>query len=145
MDYYLIKGSFHIVGYSPDGDSLVFEAANKRIWNKIVTQHREIFDQKLEDGKGSVQLRLQGIDALETHYGPSPIPTPKEYRGKSYSKAKKPKAGNYKQPAEYGDGSTAKLLEYLGVESVKWGSAFGKHWIKEATVKRGTKTSKYKP
>lgn len=146
MDYFLIKGSFHVVGYSPDGDSLMFEASNTKYWNNIQTQHREIFDQKLIDGKNSVQLRLQGIDALETHYGPSPVPTPKEFRGKSYSKAKKPKAGNYRQPEEYGAASTYQLLSYLGVDpkSIKWGSGFGRHWIKEITVAKGSKTSTYK-
>ena len=89
-------------------------------------------------------MRLQGIDALETHYSPTPIPTPKEFKGKTYSKATKPKPNNVKQPAEYGEASTAQMLEYLGVESIKWGSAFGKHYIKEAKVKRGKKTSTYK-
>lgn len=29
MVYYLTKGHFHVAGYSPDGDSLMFEASSK--------------------------------------------------------------------------------------------------------------------
>ena len=134
MDYYLIKGHFQVVGYSPDGDSLMFKAANPKDWERIQSHHQDLFQEKLEDGEGSVQLRLQGIDALETHYGPMPIPPPKEARGKKYSKAEKPKRGNFQQPYKYGEQATHKLLSYLGVEAVKWRTSFGKKWIGEIQV-----------
>jgi endonuclease YncB( thermonuclease family) len=140
MDYYLIKGHFHVVGYSPDGDSLMFEASDAKNWDKILTQHREIFDDKLEEKGGSVQLRLQGIDALETHYGPSPFPPPKGMSKKKYAKAKKPKAGHFRQPDTFGDAATAKILDMLGVEETTWGSKFGIQWIKSIEVKKGRKT-----
>ena len=76
---------FHVVGYSPDGDSLMFEAANAKQWDKIQSQFRETFMEKLKGNK-SVQLRLQGVDALETHYSPSKVPAPKELSGKSHSR-----------------------------------------------------------
>ncbi len=131
MDYYLIKGHFHVVGYSPDGDSLMFEAAEPKEWEKIKTQFHKLFDEKLEESGGSVQLRLQGIDALETHYGPAKLAPPRELWGKSYEKAEQPSPGNYRQPADYGEQATLKLLSYLGVEDVEWGSAFGRKWIKK--------------
>ncbi|MEO0899483.1 MAG: hypothetical protein AAFY71_23945 [Bacteroidota bacterium] len=133
MDYYLIKGHFHLVGYSPDGDSLMFEASNPKQWDKIVTKHRATFEEKLEEKEGSCQLRLQGVDALETHYGPAMVPPPKEARGKEYAKAQKPKMNMFRQPVEYGEAATAKLMKYLGVSDVEWGTAFGKHWIKSLT------------
>ncbi|MEL6670583.1 MAG: hypothetical protein AAFR61_00180 [Bacteroidota bacterium] len=144
MDYYLIKGYFHVVGYSPDGDSLMFEASSKKRWDKIESSHRDTFLEKLEENEGAVQLRLQGVDALETHYSASPLPTPSAYRGKSYSKAEKPKTRQHRQPEEFGDAATARLLEYLDVESATWGSFFGRHYIKEINIKRGTRTSTYK-
>ncbi|MEZ5045206.1 MAG: hypothetical protein R2828_35255 [Saprospiraceae bacterium] len=135
MEYFLIKGHFHVVGYSPDGDSLMFEANDPKMWDKVLTEHREIFTEKLEAGKGSVQLRLQGLDALETHYGPTPVPPPKDMAGKTFAKAEKPKAGNYKQPETFGELATEKLLSYLGVASTEWGSKFGAKWVKSVTVK----------
>ncbi len=35
MPFYLIKGTFHIEGYSPDGDSVRFRADNKEHWAKL--------------------------------------------------------------------------------------------------------------
>jgi hypothetical protein len=46
MPFNLIKGTFHVVGYSPDGDSIRFQA----------------------DNRGHAQLRIEAIDTLETHY-----------------------------------------------------------------------------
>lgn len=147
MDYYLIKGEFHVVGYSPDGDSLMFEADNKKHWEKIVTDHREVFNQKLEDGEGSVQLRLQGIDALETHYSPSPVSTPKEVKNKTSNVAEKPKMAKVRQPDEYGNLATTALLEHLGVDadSIKWrNSGWGGAYISQLTMTSGRTTRTYK-
>jgi len=146
MDYFLIKGTFRVVGYSPDGDSLMFEASNKKHWDKIVTAHRELFDEKIKEKKGVLQLRLQGIDALETHYSPSPVPAPKDVKGKTSSKAIKPKMGKFRQPVEYGDAATHKMLEMFGVmETPKWKkSGWGSSYISEIKVTKGKKTTTYK-
>lgn len=147
MDYYLIKGEFHVVGYSPDGDSLMFEANNKNQWDKIITAHRDTFNEKLETGGGSVQLRLQGIDALETHYSPSPVPTPKEVKKKKSSVAEKPKMRKVRQPAEYGNLATAALLEHLGVDadSMQWkNSGWGGAYISKLKITNGKTTKSYK-
>ena len=74
MDYVVIKGSYQVVGYSPDGDSLMFRADDPTVWDKIITEETEtVFRQKPASTKdqGAVQLRLQGIDAPETHFRPS--------------------------------------------------------------------------
>ena len=141
MEYFLIKGHFHVVGYAPDGDSLMFEADDPKNWDKVLTQHRDIFEDKLKLGKNVVQLRLQGIDALETHY-PTPFhPTPKGMRGKKYAKAIPPEKNKmYHQPEEYAEKATAKLLDYLNVEEFKW----GRRAITSVSVKIGKKTETFK-
>lgn len=145
MDYYLIKGNFRVVGYSPDGDSLMFEANNKNNWKKINTVHRELFEEKLTDGKGIVQLRLQGIDALETHYSPSSVPAPKGMSGKKYAKAELPKKGKFRQPVKLGDLSTEKMLKLFGIKNVEWGhSGWGGDYIKNIEMTSGKTTKTYK-
>jgi len=83
MKYTLIKGTFHVVGQSPDGDSIKFRANNPARWDSLVTEHRERLNANLEKEDGVLQLRLQGVDALETHYSPPPISPPKDLDIKS--------------------------------------------------------------
>ena len=86
MKYTLIKGTFHVVGFSPDGDSMMFKAANPAHWSKLGDENRDVFAAKLAASEnGAVQLRLQGIDALETHYSPEPLMTPADVKGRETS------------------------------------------------------------
>jgi endonuclease YncB( thermonuclease family) len=62
MPFVMIKGTFQIKGYSPDGDSIRFRAHNPENWKKLAGLPVNI------RGNSHVQLRFQGIDALETHY-----------------------------------------------------------------------------
>lgn len=62
MGFYVIKGTFHVTGYSPDGDSIKFQADNPANW-----QFLDGPDVAL-NGRNHAQLRLESIDALETHY-----------------------------------------------------------------------------
>jgi endonuclease YncB( thermonuclease family) len=55
MRYHIIKGRFHVKGYSPDGDSIRFQADN-------------------DHNNPKKQLRFEAIDALETHYEESHQP-----------------------------------------------------------------------
>jgi hypothetical protein len=147
MDYYLIKGHFHVIGYSPEGDSLMFQAGNPKVWDKIASEHRAIFERKQQEGEGVVQLRLQGIDSLETHYAPSPLPRPKEVPREKSPKAEKPVFRKLRQPAAYGDLATHTLLEQFDVDlnSIQWRrSGWGGRYISELTVQRGTKNSVHK-
>jgi len=63
-NFRVIKGRFHIRGFKPDGDSVRFIAANPTLFQGL---HREY---KNNSPAGDFQLRLEGIDAPETHYGP---------------------------------------------------------------------------
>ncbi len=134
MTYYLIKGSFHVVGYSPDGDSIKFKANNPKRWDKIQTEFRDKFQANLEGDNGAVQLRLQGVDALETHYSPTRLPTPSDLRSKETFRHKKPDGGDHKQPIELADQATTFLLNYLGVKDVAWQSWGKNTWIKRACI-----------
>ncbi len=60
--YKVIAGTFHVKGFQPDGDSIRFQAANQANW--------DFFTWETEADKNSKkkQLRVEAIDALETHY-----------------------------------------------------------------------------
>jgi endonuclease YncB( thermonuclease family) len=59
----VIKGHFHIRGFKPDGDSVRFTADNPALFDGLYR------DFKMVSPSGDFQLRLEGIDAPETHYG----------------------------------------------------------------------------
>ena len=98
MPFTLIKGTFHVVGYSPDGDSLKLKANNISLWDKLNGRKVDPND------KGHVQLRVEGIDSLETHYGANP---------KSH------------QPKELAYAATDELLNFLNITDVTWGPTHG--------------------
>jgi endonuclease YncB( thermonuclease family) len=60
--YKVIAGTFHVKGYQPDGDSIRFQAINQANWDFFpwVTEAEKNTKKK--------QLRVEAIDALETHY-----------------------------------------------------------------------------
>lgn len=72
MPYLLLKGEFHIFypdlprnGPQPDGDTLKFRPDDPQLVNKIpISGHGANFNKR-----HMVNLRFEGIDALETHFG----------------------------------------------------------------------------
>lgn len=90
MTYKLIKGSYRITGASPDGDSVRFYPADKQAFTKAGLSVRL-------NSQGGAQLRLDGIDALETHYRP-------QGRGND----------TWHQPAGPGNAAADALLKHLG-------------------------------
>ena len=64
MAIFLIAGSFRITGAQPDGDSIRFTPDDPAKWDLITGPNRV-----KRNASGSAQLRLDAIDALETHYG----------------------------------------------------------------------------
>ncbi len=64
MAMFLIAGGFRITGAQPDGDSIRFTPNDPAKWDLIVGQNRV-----RRNASGAAQLRLDAIDALETHYG----------------------------------------------------------------------------
>ena len=90
MPFFVIKGTFHIEGYSPDGDSVRFRADNKEHWAKLSGPSTEL------NAKDHAQLRFEAIDTLETHYQDT------------------------HQPLELAIGALEHLLEGLGITDVEW-------------------------
>jgi len=63
MPMLLIAGDYQVIGAQPDGDSLRFYPRNPKHWDLLPGSHRV-----RTNAKGGAQTRLEGIDALETHY-----------------------------------------------------------------------------
>jgi endonuclease YncB( thermonuclease family) len=91
MPLTLIKGTFQLVGASPDGDSVRFYPDDPMATVKAGLKVRL-------NSRGGMQLRLDAIDALETHYRSGEL---------------------WHQPAEFGAGAAAKLLTHLGFKKVE--------------------------
>jgi hypothetical protein len=63
MPLHLIKGHYRLQSSEPDGDSVHFHPANPDAFTMLhLGAHLS--------SQGATQLRLEGIDALETHYSP---------------------------------------------------------------------------
>ena len=93
MTMTLIKGTFQLIGASPDGDSVRFYPDDPEATKKAGLKVRL-------NAHGGMQLRLDAIDALETHY-----------QAKGHG-------GMLHQPAELGQGAAARLLALLGFKKV---------------------------
>ena len=66
MAYAVIKGSYQILGREPDGDSIAFSADRREAWNLLPWKSAAERDKAIK--RNAVQLRIEAIDALETHY-----------------------------------------------------------------------------
>ena len=93
MPITLIKGFYRILDTSPDGDSVRFYPRDPNVWAASGIAVRT-------NPAGGVQLRLDAIDALETHYTPPQA------------------SASWRQPAGLGDGAGAALLDLLGFSGV---------------------------
>lgn len=90
MSFKVIKGTFHIVGYSPDGDSIRFKAFDPANWEMLEGRKVAL------NSKGHAQLRIEAIDTLETHYK------------------------NQHQPLQWADAAALRLFSLLGIKNVTW-------------------------
>ncbi|HYZ33807.1 MAG TPA: hypothetical protein VE684_16170 [Crenalkalicoccus sp.] len=96
MPFTLIKGSYHVTGYAPDGDSIRFAPDDPTLLDGLTGPPAEL------NAKLHTQLRIEAIDALETHYRP---PGAK---------------GNLHQPRAFGTAARDELLRFLGIGNVQW-------------------------
>ena len=94
MPFFAIPGTYHVKGLSPDGDSIRFKATDPDHW-KLLDGPAVRVDSKLR-----AQLRLEAIDALETHYRAG---------GKTWH-----------QPKELANAATDRLLDLVGIKNVVW-------------------------
>jgi len=90
MSFKVIKGTFHVVGYSPDGDSVRFKADTPSRWESLRGGKVKL------NARGHAQLRIEAIDTLETHYK-------KEH-----------------QPKKFADAATNYLFKLIGIKDVVW-------------------------
>lgn len=95
MSYRVIKGAFRVVGFSPDGDSIRFAPDDVELVNTLPNGVGTVLPGK------SVQLRLECIDALETHF-----------------MAGSPRLTH--QPMGPAMAAREKLLDLLGFTGVQW-------------------------
>jgi endonuclease YncB( thermonuclease family) len=102
MSLTLIEGHFRIIGAAPDGDSVKFYPNNGKTDWKLVHGSKPV-KSNLE---GGAQLRLDGIDSLETHYAPTGG-----------------ELGTLHQPKDLADGAAQGLLDFLGFRDVERDSA----------------------
>src|SRR5438270_13736731 len=96
----LIEGQFRIVSTSPDGDSIRFYPNSGSGWKRLGSGHKV-----RTNHSGGAQLRLDGIDALETHYQPQRSHLPQQH-----------------QPLELGRAAAAEVLRFLGFSEVTRGN-----------------------
>jgi endonuclease YncB( thermonuclease family) len=92
MSFKVIKGTFHLVGYSPDGDSIRFMASDEANWAFLSGGKVKL------NSKKHAQLRIEAIDTLETHYE------------------------QQHQPREFADQATDQLFKLLRIKNVEWNS-----------------------
>jgi hypothetical protein len=90
MSFVAISGTFHVVGYSPDGDSLRFMATDPTNWSRLSGNAIRL------NARGHAQLRLEAIDTLETHF-----------------------EGTH-QPLPLADAAMERLLGLAGILDVEW-------------------------
>lgn len=94
MPMLCLAGTFHVLSTEPDGDSIRFVPNSPEDWKKVSGPHRVRVN-----AQGGAQLRLDGIDALETHYAP---------RG----------GHSLHQPLPFAHAAAAELLKWLGFRDV---------------------------
>jgi endonuclease YncB( thermonuclease family) len=86
--YKVIAGTFHVKGFQPDGDSIRFQAHNQANWDFF------LWPSELDKISKKKQLRIESIDAMETHYE------------------------GYHQPRPFAIAALESLLEMLEIKSV---------------------------
>ncbi len=88
--YKIIAGTFHVKGFQPDGDSIRFQANKPEHWDFFQ------WGSEAEKNAKKKQLRVEAIDALETHYE------------------------GYHQPRAFALAALEALLEMLDIHSVTY-------------------------
>lgn len=88
--YKIVAGTFHVKGFQPDGDSIRFQANKPENWGFFK------WESETDKQAKKKQLRMESIDALETHYE------------------------GYHQPRPFALAALESLLELLNIKSVTY-------------------------
>lgn len=94
MPFTLIKGTFHVVNYSPDGDSVRFGPDDRTLFDRLDGPPARF------NARGHTQLRVEAIDSLETHYAAS--------------------GTTVRQPPAFANQATDFLFRFFGITNVVW-------------------------
>lgn len=86
--YKVVAGTFHVKGFQPDGDSIRFQADKPENWDFFA------WETMADKAAKKKQLRVESIDAMETHYA------------------------GYHQPRPFAIAALESLLELLNIKSV---------------------------
>ncbi len=86
--YKVVAGTFHVKGFQPDGDSIRFQADKPENWDFFA------WETVADKAAKKKQLRVESIDAMETHYA------------------------GYHQPRPFAIAALESLLELLNIKSV---------------------------
>ncbi|MFI9833215.1 nuclease [Streptomyces sp. NPDC051913] len=76
MPMLLIKGFYEVKGSQPDGDTVHFTADDPAQWSLVGGGLGRAVE---HTAAGRASLRLDAIDALETHYGPNRVHQPLQF------------------------------------------------------------------
>jgi hypothetical protein len=95
MPFTAIAGTFHVRGYQPDGDSIRFRPRDPSLLQRLAGPPAAA------NPRGDVQLRIEAIDALETHYSVSG-------------------GGSYAQPLHWAHEARSVLFGFTGIRNVDW-------------------------
>jgi endonuclease YncB( thermonuclease family) len=92
MPMLCLAGAYHVTATEPDGDSVRFRPDDPALWDQVPGPVKR-------NASGAAQLRLDAIDALETHYTPQ---------------------GGHRlhQPLTLAHAAAAELLEWIGFTGV---------------------------
>jgi hypothetical protein len=95
MPFRVITGTFQVVNYSPDGDSIRFHPNSPNLLEFLSGPPAKV------NRRGDVQLRIEAIDSLETHYSAEG-------------------GGTYSQPMDLATQARQHLLDFTGIDDVVW-------------------------
>ena len=90
MPFHVIRGTFYVKGYSPDGDSIRFKADHEDNWDLLNGPPAKL------NARSHAQLRLEAIDTLETHFQ------------------------NVHKPLNFAKQATDHLMAQVGITDVQW-------------------------
>ena len=96
MPFKLVAGTFHVRNYSPDGDSIRFKPNDLGLLKALPGGPPKT------NTRGHVQLRIEGIDTLETHYTPPGG------------------GGTFHQPLNHAMAAVNALLSFTRISNVVW-------------------------
>ena len=96
MPFTLIAGTYHVAGYSPDGDSIRFKPSNPDLLKNLLGGPPKV------NARGHIQLRIDAIDTLETHYTP---------QGDS---------NTFHQPEKFARDAVDALMSFVKIQDISW-------------------------